>query len=142
MSDDFKKQTQLLSHNNSLVNFDNLLLSKKDSLVVVDFWATWCVPCLNQIAKLKLISDRLHNEKVAFIFVSVDEDINSWYSFHKKGLLNQENSYLLLNNFNSQLAKKFSLRTIPRTMVFKKGEVQFAEISINDLPKIVNRQYE
>lgn len=142
MSDDFKKQTQLLSHNNSLVNFNNLLLSKKDSLVVVDFWATWCVPCLNQMAKLKLLRDRLHNEKVAFIFVSVDEDINSWYSFHKKGLLNQENSYLLLNNFNSQLAKKFSLRTIPRTMVFKKGEVQFAEISINDLPKIVNRQYE
>jgi len=44
--------------------------------LLVNFWATWCVPCRNEMPNLQKLSDALDPERFAVIGVSVDEDAN------------------------------------------------------------------
>ena len=45
----------------------------KGKVVVIDFWATWCVPCVAEIPKLKELYARYRDKGVEFIGVSLDE---------------------------------------------------------------------
>ena len=45
---------------------------KGEKLTVLDFWATWCKPCIKSIPELVKLSKNYDNEQVAFI--GIDED--------------------------------------------------------------------
>ncbi len=79
---------------------------KKNSIVVVDFWASWCAPC----RFLSPIIEELAKEydgKITFGKVDVDA--------------------------NQQVSSEFNITSIPTVMMFKNGKV--AEISIGAVPK-------
>ncbi len=70
-----------------LVSFqgDTLPLSHfKGKLLVVDFWATWCSPCIEVIPKVHEFAKKYKNENVVFITVSVDGDQAFWRQFVKE----------------------------------------------------------
>lgn len=78
----------------------------KKGIVVVDFFATWCVPC----RMLSSVMDELSNEldgKARFIKIDVDE--------------------------NPELADELDIMSIPTTMVFKNGETKKAIVGF--MPK-------
>lgn len=69
-------QAQTEVHNFRLKNLNNRTVSYKqlkgDSLTVIDFWATWCKPCVKSIPKLVDMYDQLKDQGVQFIGISVD----------------------------------------------------------------------
>lgn len=48
----------------------------KGKLVLIEFWATWCGPCLAQFPLLEQIS--AHGDKIKVIMVSIDDDLSRW----------------------------------------------------------------
>lgn len=45
---------------------------KGSKLTVIDFWATWCKPCIRSIPKLVKLADKYKDQGVAFISINVD----------------------------------------------------------------------
>ena len=46
----------------------------KNQLSVVNFWATWCAPCVEEMPAMSELASRLEEKGVHFYFVSIDED--------------------------------------------------------------------
>ncbi|CAM1372991.1 Thioredoxin (fragment) [Tenacibaculum litopenaei] len=59
----------------SSVDFEGLkphLTTQSDSTYIVNFWATWCKPCVEELPLFESISKRYKKKKVAVILVSLD----------------------------------------------------------------------
>lgn len=58
----------------SVVKFDaieSLLSKKSDKLIVINFWATWCGPCIKEMPYFEAALDQ-YNERIELYFVSLD----------------------------------------------------------------------
>lgn len=95
----------------TLVNFngENVSLSSfKDKIVYIDFWATHCAPCLGQMPKsIELMNKFKDNSDVAFLFVNVNDNKNSWKNYISKNkskgqelFANESESKILRTNYN------------------------------------------
>ena len=60
-------------------NYENIsggtssLSDFKGKYVYIDFWATWCAPCIAEIPYLKKLEKEYHNKNIAFVSISIDE---------------------------------------------------------------------
>ena len=117
--------------NNELINLDNY----KNSLVIINFWATWCAPCREEMPHLdKLQSiDKLENLKIFPINVG-KEKIEKVEKFFLELKIKNLNIYF---DDTAKLANKFSLRGIPTSVIINKKGEEFARIDgeVNFLDK-------
>lgn len=101
------------------MNFDDF---SKNKLIVIDFWATWCVPCMKDLPSVLKQVDNLNKKNVGLIFVSFDNDQKYWsevserFTMPDSFIIDEKNKQYLMDNLN--------LHTIPRYIVINsKGDV-------------------
>ena len=102
------------------------LNSFKGNIILLNFWATWCAPCKEEMPSLDLLEENkeLNNLKIFPINVGKD-NLNKASSFFNN--LKIRNLNLYFDNPQT-LAKKLSLRGIPTTILFNKKGDEFARI--------------
>ena len=116
-----------LDKNDQKIDIENF----KEKLVLLNFWATWCEPCKEEMPSLDRLQNnpKLNNLKIFVINIS-QENLDKVNEFFKK--LNIKN---LEPYFDSPktLAKKLSLRGVPTSVLFNVKGKEFARIigSIN-----------
>ena len=103
----------------------------KGNLIILNFWATWCAPCKEEMPSLDLLqsNNKLNNLKIFPINVG-QEDVEKASKFFKN--LKIQNLDLYFDS-SVNLTKKFGLRGIPTSVLFNKEGEEFARIidSIN-----------
>ncbi|PKO98348.1 MAG: TlpA family protein disulfide reductase [Bacteroidetes bacterium HGW-Bacteroidetes-8] len=112
---------------------------ENDTLYVVNFWATWCRPCVEELPDFMVVNDRFKdNQKFKMILVSLDdaEKANGTVkNFAKRLKLNVDN-YLLddIKKMNEWIPDVDSLwsGSIPATLFIKNGRsLRFVENSLD-----------
>jgi len=111
-----------LDINQKNVNLDDF----KGKLIILNFWATWCAPCKEEMPSLDnlQLNTKLNNLKIFPINIG-QEDLSKSESFFKQ--LNIKNLDIYIDA-PITLAKKFSLRGVPTTILFNKEGKEFARI--------------
>ena len=121
---DLKKYDSLtfLDAKNNQINLDDY----QDNLVILNFWATWCAPCKEEMPSLDslLINEKLNNLKIFPINIGQDKIDKAEKFFKDLGIKNLE---IYFNN-NSNLPKQLSLRGIPTSILINKNGEEFARI--------------
>tara|TARA_B110000305_G_C18867906_1_gene371775 strand:- start:24 stop:539 length:516 start_codon:yes stop_codon:yes gene_type:complete len=104
------------------INLDDF----KGKLLILNFWATWCSPCREEMPSLDnlQINSNFSNLKIFPINIG-QEDASKSESFFKE--LNIKNLDIYFDA-PITLAKKFSLRGVPTTILFNKQGKEFARI--------------
>ena len=98
----------------------------KGKLVMLNFWATWCAPCKEEMPSLDLLQthENLDNLKIFPINVGKDGVEKSVSFFEDLQIKNLE----IYFDPPITLAKKFGLRGIPTSILFNKDGLEFARI--------------
>ena len=102
------------------------IVDYKGRILILNFWATWCAPCKEEMPSLDNLQKNigLNNLKIFPINIS-QESLSKTESFFKELSIKNLDIY-----FDAQitLAKKFSLRGVPTTILFNKEGKEFARI--------------
>jgi|TARA_B110000967_G_scaffold201788_1_gene239564 thiol-disulfide isomerase/thioredoxin len=98
----------------------------KGKLIIFNFWATWCAPCKEEMPSLDNLQANvdLNNLKIFPINIG-QENLTKSENFFKE--LNIKNLDIYFDS-PITLAKKFSLRGVPTTILFDKKGKEFARI--------------
>jgi thiol-disulfide isomerase/thioredoxin len=103
----------------------------KNNLLILNFWATWCAPCKEEMPSLDLLQSdkRLDNLKIFPINIG-QEDLSKSKNFFKELKIKNLDIYF---DQTTNLANQFSLRGVPTSILFNKEGEEFARIlgSIN-----------
>jgi thiol-disulfide isomerase/thioredoxin len=102
------------------------IFSVKDTVLYVDFWASWCVPCIQEMPSSAALKKQLAGHKVSFVYVSIDNSRDNW-KVKSQSLGLQAQSYLLPKMEQSNIAHKIRLQTIPRYIIIKNGQIVDAD---------------
>ena len=121
---EFKKYDSLtfLNAQKDQLNLDDY----KGNLILLNFWATWCLPCKEEMPSLDLLHENKDLENLKIFPINVGQE-----NFEKTSNFFQD---LKIKNlkiyFDSPitLAKKFGLRGIPTTILINKNGLEFARI--------------
>ena len=102
----------------------DLNLINTDEIYILNFWATWCAPCKDEMPSL----DKLHAKNGVFVFpINMEEkNLNNTDKFYKD--LNIKNLNTYFDN-GLKLVKVFALRGVPTTIILNKNKEMVARIS-------------
>ena len=109
------------------INNETINLNKyKDSLVIINFWATWCAPCLEEMPSLDKLQTNPVFNNLKIIPINVGRDnIEKSKNFYKKLKIKNLKIYF---DKDVELANKFLLRGLPTTIFINKKGEEFARV--------------
>ena len=108
--------------NQKNVNLDDF----RGKLVILNFWATWCAPCKEEMPSLDNLQSntKLNNLKIFPINIGQEDVSKSKFFFRELNIKNLD----IYIDAPITLAKKFSLRGVPTTILFNKKGKEFARV--------------
>jgi thiol-disulfide isomerase/thioredoxin len=121
-----------------------LLHRENDTVYLVNFWATWCVPCVKELPSIEKLADKYKNTNLKVLLVSLDmpKEMNSRLKpFLQKHQIKSEVILLDDPDFNSwiDLVNKDWSGAIPASLIYSKNKRTFYEQSFDfeELEQIV-----
>lgn len=137
----------------SLIKYEDLekrIIQEKDKLVVVNFWATTCAPCVKELPHFIEVNKKYsQNPNFKMLLVSLDmaRDKQKVINFIKNKNLNAEVVILddvkRMNTWIPRFQKDWE-GEIPVTLFYKNGEKIFfnnGEMSLEELESAISKNY-
>jgi thiol-disulfide isomerase/thioredoxin len=93
-------------------------------VVLIDFWATWCGPCNEELPHMKKIAKEFAGQPLVIISVSWDSDETKWKNFINKN----EMTWVQYRDADHILSKNFGVEAIPHYFTIDADGVLTAEM--------------
>jgi len=110
------------------------LSTSKGKVVVVNFWATWCLPCRKELPSMRMLAETLDSENFQLLAINVGEDLLDIQSFI--GKFDPPLDFPVLLDKNMRVVSEWGVRGVPTTYIIDKkgrlieiaeGKVDFAQ---------------
>jgi thiol-disulfide isomerase/thioredoxin len=102
------------------------LAGLRGKMVVLDFWATWCGPCLASFPKMQELVEKYDGNKAFFLFINTWESSKPEATREKVDKLLNEKKYTfnVLFDYKDDVVKKYKIEGIPTKIVIdKEGKI-------------------
>jgi peroxiredoxin len=99
------------------------LAAQKGDVVMINFWATWCVPCRQEMPHLQALYERY--QSLGFELLAVNVEKNN-AAGARKWLEETPVTFTVLTDPNNEITKLYKVQTMPSTvLVARDGTMRF-----------------
>lgn len=106
-------------------------------VVYIDFWASWCGPCIGAFSDIEEVYNELKDEDFVFLYISIDDNKEKW----KEAVSEYKLKGIHLNSpdgFESEICKLYLVSGIPKYMIIdKNGNIYDKDASYNNNKNLV-----
>jgi peroxiredoxin len=99
----------------------------RGKIVVLNFWATWCSPCIEEMPSLVQLQKKFQGTDVKVVAVSVDDDADAYHRFlkaHGIDLLTvRDPGQRFQDGVNSPVASRYGTSKFPETYIIDRHGV-------------------
>lgn len=118
------------------LNSENISLSDfKGKVILIDFWAVWCRPCIKEMPYIREAYKVLPQNEFQIISVNLNHDLELLNNYLKDNPI----PWIIFNDgrrFDNKIAKLFRLIGIPQTfLIDKEGIIRFVYVRAEDILK-------
>jgi cytochrome c biogenesis protein CcmG/thiol:disulfide interchange protein DsbE len=91
----------------------------KGQIVILNFWATWCPPCVEELPSLMTLQDRMRGRGMVVVGVSIDVDGDAYHRFLKLHGIN----FLTVRDPQQKVASMYGTTGWPETYIIDRQGV-------------------
>ncbi len=101
--------------------FQEILSANRGRVIYVDFWASWCAPCMAGMPASKRLREEYRGKDVAFVYLAFNDKAEPWKAaIPKAELADVPTCYLVANPRTSKLIETLKISSIPRYLIYDK----------------------
>jgi peroxiredoxin len=114
----------------SLVGSEKLSLSQyKGKIVYLDFWASWCPPCLKSLPLLEELRVEFAGKNIQFLAINLDRDLDKARAF----LASHPVNYPSASDPEGRLPETFEVKTMPTSfLIDARGVIRYIHEGFRD----------
>lgn len=99
------------------LNGESIDLSKlKGKVILLNFWASWCGPCVAEMPSLERLSNSVDSDDIIVVAINVGESSEVVSKFIDKG----KYTFTVIPDSKKEIATKYAIRSIPSTYIIDK----------------------
>jgi cytochrome c biogenesis protein CcmG, thiol:disulfide interchange protein DsbE len=91
----------------------------RGQVVVLNFWATWCPPCIEELPSMATMQDRMRSRGIVVLGVSIDVDEDAYHRFLRQRGVN----FLTVRDPEQKVATMYGTTGWPETYIIDRQGV-------------------
>ncbi|MFV2003724.1 MAG: TlpA family protein disulfide reductase [Gammaproteobacteria bacterium] len=107
---------------------ENIKLSDfRGKVVLLNFWATWCPPCVREMPSMERLQQRLNADDFKVVAINQMEEPDEVFAF--TGQLEIDPTFVILFDRTSEVSQAYAVRGLPTTyLIDKKGNIRYRAV--------------
>lgn len=110
----------------------------RGKVVLLDFWATWCAPCRQEMPNVKKIYEEFHRKGFEIIGISLDREKYKLEEYIKSNKISWPQIFDG-SGWDSKIGRLYAVASIPNTLLLdREGKIRYKNLRGEDLRKAVD----
>ncbi|MEC7754198.1 TlpA disulfide reductase family protein [Roseivirga sp. UBA1976] len=114
---------ELINLKKESTSLEALVASNQDKVIYVDFWASWCAPCIKEMPYSKKIQTEFDSDQLIYVYLSADRKDLPWENAIKRHELNTGLHFRIENAGYTTKMEELNIPALPHYMIYHNGRL-------------------